>query len=307
VLHIVFALHVATQAPVTDTVVAAARRAAAAVADTGAARAQGFVPLLDIRILDRTPFQGEHWYKNTHSDTTGTVQLDSPAHILFGPVNGELRRLGIAYATRTRPETPVARGLGGDSTAVWHTHFFCRNVPGDAALILVESPAECRARAGTPGARKSVMLHVWTDVPNPEGVYGHDNPALPYLAIGLTPPQAEQLHDPASARTIRALAMALAETYDARFPAARKIERLNLDASLGDSLRAHRAAIAARIPQLRQADAARDRETYDRIATAMIAEWEALDRLYARMALTPQLREQLRRMHDQALSTSAHH
>lgn len=295
------------QAGAADTVVAAARRAAAAVPDTTAARAQGFMPLLDIRILDRTPFQGEHWYKTSRSDTTGTVALAEPAHILFGPINGQLRRLGIAYATRPRPETPVPQGLGGDSTAVWHTHFFCRNVPGDAALILVETPEECRARSGTPAARKSVMLHVWTDVPNPEGIYGHDNPALPFLAVGLTPPDAQQLQEAASARVIRALGMALAETYDARFPAARKIERLNLDTTLGDSLRGHRAAIAARIPALRQADDARDRVTYDRIAAEMIAEWEALDRLYARMALTPHLRDQLRRMHGKALSTSTHH
>jgi hypothetical protein len=150
------------------------------------------------------------------------------------------------------------------------------------------------------------MVHVWTDVPNPEGVYGHDNPALPFLAIGLKPPGEHDLHDSSRVRTIRALAMALAETYDSRLPPARAIERANADSALADSLRAHRDAIAAKIPALKAADHAGNHAAYERVSRMMIVEWEALQRLYERMAPTPQILAQLQREYRAALTRSHH-
>jgi hypothetical protein len=148
------------------------------------------------------------------------------------------------------------------------------------------------------------MVHVWTDVPNPEGVYGHDNPALPFIVLGLTPPAMADLHDPVRSRAARALALALGEAWGAQLENAYLIERANTNVALGDSLRARRAAIVALVPQLRRGDVAHDRSRYDRVAARLRAEGTAVERLYEQMA-TSGARALLRRQYEATLTTSA--
>jgi len=307
-LILLLALQAAPQQSVAETVVASARRAMAPLADTSAARTHGFVPLFEVRLLDRTPFQGEHWIHQPRlaADTTTTIGLDEPAFVMFGLINGRTERVGTAYIARLRQGTPGPVGLGGDNEAEWHTHQFCRSVPGMGALILADGAEDCIALGGTTSPRQIFMVHVWTDVPNPEGMYAHDNPALPYLAVGLKPPEPHDLHDPSRARTTRALAMALAETYNARMPVARGIELANSDSALADSLRVHRAAIARQIPALQSADKSGDRKAYEAIAQRMIGDWEAMVQFYERMAPTPERLARLKRETQMALTHSHH-
>ena len=77
--------------------------------------------------------------------------------------------------------------------------------------------------------------------------------------------------------------------------------------AFADSLRAHRAAISALIPALREADASRDKARYDQITTTMIGEWDALRLLYERMAPTDALRNAVRQQHEEAVTISKHH
>ena len=74
-----------------------------------------------------------------------------------------------------------------------------------------------------------------------------------------------------------------------------------------EEVAARRAAIAALVPALKQAQAAGNRAAYDQAATLTIAEWEALLGLYGRMAPTPQLKAQVGRAHERVLTVSAHH
>jgi len=148
------------------------------------------------------------------------------------------------------------------------------------------------------------MVHVWTDVPNPEGIYGHDNPALPFIVLGLTPPTMTDLHDPVKSRAARALALALGEAWGAQIENAYLIERANTNVALGDSLRARRTVIAALVSQLRQGDLAHDRRLYDRIAERLRAQGELVERLYEQMA-SSSARALLRRQYQATLSTSA--
>jgi hypothetical protein len=294
------------QGSATDTVLAAARRAVNALSDTAAVRAAGFAPIEEISILDRTPFQGEHWFNPSRSDTLPLVPLDRPAFVMFGFVNGEYKRVGIAYSTRLRPAIPSPVGLGGDMSAAWHDHYLC-SIEGRPGPLIVDGNDHCRSLGGNPFPRRTVMVHVWTDTPNPEGIYGHDNPALPFIAIGLKPPGVHDLHDPERVREIRKLALAIGETYDARMPVTRSIDHSNKDSALGAAARGHRAAIGALLPALRQADSGGDRASYDRVATSIMTEWDALRRVYEQMAATPRRRAQLQRELDQALSISKHH
>jgi hypothetical protein len=286
-----------------DTVLAAARRAVVRLNDTAAARAAGYRPITEIGVPDKVPFQGEHWSLPIR-DTTPLVPLDRPAFIMFGPVNGEHRRIGLAYSTRLLLADPSPDGLGGDRAAKWHDHFWCDSVPGRPEGFVVNQPDACSSQGGVLNPRRAVMVHVWTDVENPEGVYGHDNPALPFVALGLTPPTPHELHDSEKARAIRKLAWALGEAYDARLPLTRRIERENRNPALADSLQQRRKALVALIPTLKRAES--DPSAYQRAAARVVNEWDGMLGVYERMA-SPELRDRVRRRHEAVIAVSAHH
>jgi len=306
-LLLILALQTAQAPAPGDAVLAAARRAVTTLSDTAAVRAAGYRPISEARIPDGLPFQGWHWRRAQPGDTTPEVALDQPAFIMFAPVNGVAQRIAVAYSAALLLDAPEPAGLGGDPGAKWHDHFWCEGVPNIPAGFLVNDRAACAARGGTLQPRRTAMVHVWTDVPNPEGLYGNDNPALPYVAVGLTPPTAHDLHDPARVRAVRALGMALAETYGSRMPVANRVQRDNTDAALADSVARRRAAITAGVSALKTADSKGDRAAFDRLAREIVAEWEALLGLYGRMAATPQLRTQVARAHERVLNVSAHH
>ena len=301
-LLILLAILQAPQNPA-DSVLATARRAVARLNDTAAARAAGYRPITEIGIPDRVPFQGEHWSLPIR-DTTAVVPLERPAFLMFGPVNGVHRRIGLAYSTRLRLEEPPPHGLGGDPAARWHDHFWCDSVPARPAGFVVNQPGNCTSQGGVVNPRRAVMVHLWTDVPNPEGAYGHDNPALPFVALGLTPPTAHDLHDPEKARAVRKMAWALGEIYDARLPLTRRIERENRTPTLADSLGQRRKALAALIPRLKRAEG--DGPAFERIAALVVSEWEAMLGIYERMA-SPELRRRVRPRHEAVIAVSAHH
>ena len=286
-----------------DTVLAAARRAVVRLNDTAAARAAGYRPITEMGIPDKVPFQGEHWSLPIR-DTTPVVPLARPAFLMFGPVNGVHRRIGLAYSTRLRLEDPSPDGLGGDLAAKWHDHFWCDSVPGRPEGFVVNQAENCASQGGVLNPRRAVMVHVWTDVSNPEGVYGHDNPALPFVALGLTPPTGHELHDAGKAGAIRKLAWALGEVYDARLPLTRRIERENRNPALADSLQQRRRHLAALIPRLKRTEG--DPSAYQRVATEVVTEWDAMLGIYERMA-SPELRPRVRRRHEAVIAVSAHH
>ena len=286
-----------------ETVLTAARRAVVRLNDTTAARAAGYRPITEMGIPDKVPFQGEHWSLPIR-DTTAAVPLDRPAFLMFGPVNGVHRRIGLAYSTRLRLEDPSPDGLGGDRAAKWHDHFWCDSVPGRSEGFVVNQPESCSSQGGILNPRRAVMVHVWTDVENPEGVYGHDNPALPFVALGLTPPTQHELHDADKARGVRRLSWALGEAYDARLPLTRRIERENRNPALADSLQQRRKVLVALIPTLKRAEG--HRSAYQRVAAQVVTEWEAMLEIYERMA-SPELRPRVKRRHEAVIAVSAHH
>src|SRR5258705_908237 len=293
------AQHAMHGGPAAQRVLAEARRAAALIPDTAAARAAGYVPIEELGIPDRNPFQGQHWYNGKHADTLAAARLDSPAFVMFAPVNGTLQRIAVAYSARLRLEAAPPPGLGEDSTVMWHSHVLCGFTAPSGRPVVDQVPdtAVCRARGGTPRPRKTLMVHVWTDVSNPEGLYGHDNPALPFIVLGLTPPAV-------SSRASLELALSLDESYGARLSNGYLIEQANGNPALADSLRAHRAAIVALVPELRRAGSARAPQGYDRVAGRIRAEGKAIERTYERMA-KPDALADLQRQYESILTMSA--
>ena len=82
-----------------DSVLARAKRVAATVSDTGAAREQGFGPLAVGRIEDLTPFQGQHWL-HPWRVSGGSPDLATLSFLMFVPINGGWRLAGLAYSRR---------------------------------------------------------------------------------------------------------------------------------------------------------------------------------------------------------------
>lgn len=280
-----------------DTVLARTRQVAARYADTAAARADGFGPLRIGRMVDLTPFQGQHWLHSWRV-FSGSPDLESPSFVMYAPTEGGWRPVGLAYSRRMNRDTPMPDDLGG-MPAPWHLHQPCAVVPGEG-VALADGEADCRARGGAPRPPEIAMVHAWT-VPNPEGPFAHDNVALPYSIAGLTLPRAADLATPARARKTRALALALGESFGAILPYARLVEAVSTMPGLADSLAARRAAIQALVPRIRAAEKAGDRATRASLADRAIQEWEALRRLYAAGAPSAAIRTQLERQHDRAL------
>ena len=289
--------------PRSDSVLARTRQVAARYADTAGARAQGFAPLQIGRMVDLTPFQGQHWL---HSWRVfgGSPDLDSPSFVMYVPVDGAWRPAGLAYTRRIIRGTPVPRDLGG-TEAPWHLHQPCTVVPGEGEA-LADGEADCLARGGAPRQPEIAMVHAWT-VPNPEGPFAHDNVALPYWITGLKLPRATDLSTPGRARRTRALGLALGESFGAIMPYARLVEAAATVAGLADSLAVHRAAIREIVPRLRKADQAGDRAGRTALADRAIGHLDALRRFYSGSAPSPAIKAQLERQYARALGENPGH
>jgi len=296
-------LWLVVQAAATDSTWPRIHAAALAFPDTAAARAAGFVPLARGQVQDLSPFQGQHWFRRDRLLEHET-RVDAPSFVMFVPMNGVMKPVGLAYSARIGHDEPVPRELDGVETP-WHLHQMCLRIPGEGGA-LADGVDDCRAQGGTPTPRQIAMVHAWTGSPSPEGRYAHDNVALPYLAVGLAAPAAADLADPERAGRARQLGLALGETYGARLPYARRVELMNQDARLADSLARRRSALGALVPGLVAAQQDGDRAKWDELAARAVAEWKTLFALYTSIASTPVIRTQLERQHERALGSAGH-
>jgi hypothetical protein len=291
----------ALQSP--DAVLAQAKRIAATLSDTGAARDQGFGPIEVGPVTDLSPFQGQHWLHRWRV-FGGSADASAPSFVMYVPGDGGWRLAGLAYSRRIGPDSLVPKDLGGVVTP-WHLHQPCFVVPGEGEA-LADGEADCLARGGYPRPPQIAMVHAWTGLPNPEGPFAHDNVALPYWVTGLRLPTPADLSTPGRARRTRALGLALGESYGARMSYARLVESVSTLPRLGDSLAAHRARLRALVPELARSEKAGDRVRWNTLADRAVREWEALRRLYARAAPSPEIALQLERQHAKALGEAGH-
>jgi hypothetical protein len=130
------------------------------------------------------------------------------------------------------------------------------------------------------------MIHTWT-IPNPDGPYAHDNPALPYIATGLRPPRSASRDD-------RLLGIALGETYGAKLFIAHRIERdvrrRNLSPAGLAKLEELRASMRALVPRLRSAQRSGETRKFGALRTQLVSGWNALAAGYRELAPTAEMR-----------------
>lgn len=222
----------------------AAVESAVAHLDTPAkARAAGFRPALGM-----IPTMGVHWVSMARMGEG--VNMLVPDHLLFSPINGEQRLVGVAYAFMG--DVGDAPDLFDGRQDVWHAHPELA-LPGQAL----------------------VMLHVWF-VPSPAGPFAGHNPLLAYWAAGVQPPPASVFHEAASAARARRLALALAEAVEPMAFA----RLLPTGSALSASIERRREVIRVSIPRLNDAHRSGDRARWNVEADGAIAAWETIRDMY---------------------------
>lgn len=247
--------------------IAEAKRAAADLDTPEKARAAGYRP----RFGD-VPLQGEHW-TNPRLVLSGTFDVAHPPILMFAPIGGEQKLLGVAYAYEVKEGDAVPDAF--DGAAMWHEH---------PALAL-------------PG-RRLVMTHVWF-VPSPNGVFAHDNPTLVFLERGLTYPPDGWL----DAATLRRLALTL-QLAQRQAPAASRLFNGPRNDSVVAVLEMEQAAINSLVPQLEAARRGGKKAQYQLVAVKIGNRADEIIATIKQVPLDPVSRAFLARLIDEALSDS---
>jgi hypothetical protein len=284
-IPVLLALSLQQQSP--DSIVARAEKAIAPLTDSISLAQKGFMPLAFGPVRDLTPFQGQHWLSIERvlqmAMSKDTVDYDHPQFLMYLPLNGKLTPVGVAYTKRISGTASAPTTFAG-APAMWHTHMFCRNVPGEGQ-VLSDGLGDCQDRGGQPTRNQIAMIHTWT-IPNPDGPYAHDNPALPFVAVGLKPPAHPNRED-------RLFGIALGETYGALLPEGHRIDHEARAAGTIEALSTQRAALRALVPQLVAAEKAGDQAKFDALRKKTISTYNTLLSAYRGLASTPQIKSRL--------------
>ncbi len=123
------------------------------------------------------PFMGEHWV-NAGKIVNGKFDPSDPPILTYVTLDGQPKLLGVVYAVALkRGESPpsVPGSAGG-----WHEH---------NASVDEESFAEHSHGLSASGEEtRLAILHLWLELPNPDGLFKADNLALPFFRRGLRHP-----------------------------------------------------------------------------------------------------------------------
>lgn len=232
-------------------------KAAASLTTTEGARAAGYEP-----VLGWIPLMGTHWVHGPRMlEGRGGLSLNAPAQLMFSPVGGKERLVGLAYAYYAPIKDTTPPPALFDGAPAWHDH----------------------PDLSPPGTNMH-MLHVWF-VASPDGAFAGENPFLPWWAAGVTPPDIERMRDPVVSERVRRGALAFAEVAEPAgwFPIIAK--RPPVRAVLDERI----AAIKALIPQIEAAHTAKDQARWDALLDTVGTHWEAMAEAYLKSAVNPEV------------------
>jgi hypothetical protein len=246
---------------------------------------------------DLSPFQGQHWVHVRQFLANAPIDLAKPTLTMFLPVRDSLIPIGVAHLKRVVANTPSPTDIGG-IPAEWHVHVNCRGIPGEGQ-VLADGVQDCLERGGDPAPNQITMVHAWT-VPNPDGPYAHDNPALPFIATGLKPPHHFM-------RDERHFAIAIGESYGARLITGALIERYTTTAGKPSKLPTYRATMRDLVRDLLAAEQKGDTKAYDATKKKVLATWTTIVDEYHALAPTPQIRKRFDTELEQLLGAEHHH
>lgn len=151
-----------------------AREGTARYRDRGRAIAEAFRPL-----GPDAPAMGRHWI-HAGRVLSGTFDPASPAGLTYILVDEKPELTGVFYVLPLEPGDRLPDTPGG--LAAWHYH---NGDLSDEALLSVHDPMH---GSDAFGLRVAVM-HAWIWAENPGGMLAPDNWTLPFVRLGLSPPE----------------------------------------------------------------------------------------------------------------------
>ena len=254
----------------------AARRATARFATPEAAEDAGFIP-----VFGMVPLQGVHYVRTDLVDK-GTFDAREPSVLMYAPMDGTPKLVGLAYAYQHPRDRAIPEGFDGPNDE-WHAH--------DELSREID--------------RRIVMVHLWL-VDSPEGPFARHNRLLPFMAAGLTPPSTALLaSDGARGERARKYAFALAM---ATHPA--QIFDLVESRSGGDVARRahpHRQALTRMVDKLKAAERSNDRTAHDKLVGEAIARSDSLVAVYKSTVRSPRARQLLDTLLDEMMGHAGQH
>lgn len=236
------------------------RKAVAPYADPRVAEDSGYEPVFGL-----VPLQGVH-YVRPDLIRAGTFDLTKPPVLMYAPVKGEPKLVGVAYAYEHPRNQAPPEGFDGPNDD-WHTHDELSRDPN----------------------QHIVMVHLWlTD--SPGGPFARYNPYLPYMAASLERPSAAELNA-RTARGERARRFAFALAIATHPPQLFDLLESRGGAELTRVAYPHRRALMTAVDSLELAQKRGDSAEYDRLVTQTIAHSDALMAAYRGTVRSPRARE----------------
>jgi hypothetical protein len=149
-----------------------ARAATEKFADRSVAIAAGYRP-----VGGDFPSMGEHWL-SPRLIVEGVFDVTRPSVLTYLTVDGKPILTGVVYAIPLAPGESPPAAFGSD--AMWHEH----NGSIDEESLLPQHHTMPSEAKGT----RVAVLHAWTRVPSPNGIFEAENWAIPFLRAGLEVP-----------------------------------------------------------------------------------------------------------------------
>ena len=153
-----------------DSLAAATASSTVRYADRRVAAADGYR-----RLGADFPGMGEHWL-HPGALLSGKLDATRPTILIYATIGGEPALLGVGSVTTTQGDGASNAAPGWPQA--WHEH---------SGLVSDESGVSPGTSA--PSDKHVWVLHVWTRLANPDGVYTPDNWALPFVRAQLVAPE----------------------------------------------------------------------------------------------------------------------
>jgi hypothetical protein len=160
----------------------AVRAATERFRDHGVAVAEGYEP-----VGGDGPLMGEHWVRRELVDRP--FDIASPSTLQYLKVDGEYVLTGVAYTMYRAPDEPLPEGFAGDADA-WHLHDMHKiamtATEGRPLLRWITERRIAGGRTQWDAERPELtMVHAWTWLDNPDGVFAQEHRLIPYVRLGL--------------------------------------------------------------------------------------------------------------------------
>jgi hypothetical protein len=158
--------------PITiDSVIAEAGRSSTRFTDRRVAVEDGYR-----RLGADFPAMGEHWLK-VGALLQPDFDAEHPAILIYADIAAKPTLLGVAYALITHGDSEPRNAPGWPEQ--WHEH---------SGLLSDETASGPRAHSPGPTATHIWVMHVWTNLTNPDGQLAAENWALPFIRAGIAVP-----------------------------------------------------------------------------------------------------------------------